>query len=1062
MNEMDAPAETFRLASGSCPPRTLPRFAAVCMAAACQLGMTCLAAVPPTLREADVVVVGGTLNGVRAAIAAKAAGASVFLVAPRAYLGEDRAGTFQLDRLPSDDPSDPVIREIFNPLYAKPTVLKAAVATNAVDAARTVLTADLGAVRPISGVAVTVPVHVRYDVSFRKDAADLYATERVVVEISDDGTVWRPFADLTRADSAGGHRAVGSLFARRATATCRYVRATQHLEADYPRQEPGVVQVFAPVEDALRDTVTPFLVKRGLDKSLLAAGIPFRTGFPAIDILRDADGNFAGVVVASRNGFQSVRAKVLVDATVRGRLAARAGGVRRPFAAGDLACTFTVVNRAGKMTVRELKLPFADGSALSFLAAEQIARDRTWTADQADAADRIAYATPDTFTSLPADVFVVGPCAIPGTLPVETGRAAAAAALARPALPTVPVDGLQDLPVLASYDVVVAGGGTSGAPAGIAAARQGAKTLVLEFLDRLGGQTSEGGISHYYFGNCVGFTDEVNAGRDATGEVKYAAKGEWFRRALREAGGDVWLGSFAAGVETKDGRVTAVVAVLPDGTCGRVLCKTAIDATGNADLAASAGCETEFITADELCLQGAGLAPQTKTAGAWNSDIGFVNDADAEDLWFFGLRSRLSLPDGMWDQAQIPGSRERRRLVGAFYITPSDIMLERTYHDTVYRAYSNFDTHGQTRSPQFFIEDPPHAPLYVNVPYRALLPKTLDGLLVAGLGMSAHRDAMPVIRMVADMQNQGYVAGVASAMAVASGVPVRAICVKTLQRRLAEKGVIPFETVGTADSFPPTDADFDRAVRTLPNGYEGLAVLMSDSARAIPRLKEAWRSADSPDAKLAYAHVLAMMGDCTGEKTLLAKLAAAAWDKGWNYRGMSQFMRSVSWTDSYAIALGRAHSAAARPLLDVKAAELAAGSAYSHFRALALAYEGIGDPAGVQALARLLLLPGVGGHALRADAEVPPVRNYSNKEGDRERTRVLKELCLARAVFNLGDTPDGLGRRTLEAYAADPRRAYAEHARLVLTRTMRQAGGSCPSRTRRARRFCSTVFPETR
>ena len=993
-----------------------------------------IAPVPPTLREADVVVVGGTVDGVRAAIAAKKAGASVFLVAPRAYLGEDRAATFQLDRLPSDDPSDPVVREIFNPLYAKPVPLAATLSTNAADAARIVLTADLGSVQPISGVSAMVPVQVRQDASFRKNAPDLYATARVVIEISDDGASWKPFADLTRADNAYGQRMSLSPFERRAAATCRYVRAVQHQEADYPRQEPGVLRVLAPVPEKLCDTATPFLIKRGLDKSMLAAGVPFRTGFPATDILRDAKGNFAGVVVASRNGFQSVRAKVLVDATVRGRLAERAGGARRAFPAGDLPCTFTTIDRKGKMHVHELMLPFADGSARSFLVAEQIARDRTWTPDQADAADRIACTMPDTFTSLPDCVFAVGPCAEKGTDAVAVGRAAGRAALLRGRIgEAVPLP-LPPLPVLASYDVVVAGGGTGGAPAGIAAARQGVKTLVLEFMDRLGGQTTEGCITGYYFGNRVGFTKEIDAGRKATGTVPYAAKGEWYRRSIREAGGDVWFGSFAAGVETKDGRVTAVIAVLPDGTCGRVVCKTAIDATGNADLAASAGCETEFITADELSVQGVGQAPQYKTGGGRNTDVGFLNDADAEDLWFFGLRARLSMPDDTWDQAQIPGSRERRRLIGAFYVTPHDVMLERTYPDTICRTYSNFDTHGQTRDPQFFIEDPPHAPMYVNLPYRALLPKKLDGLLVTGLGMSAHRDAMPILRMVPDVQNQGYAAGVASAMAVAAGVPVRSIRVKALQHHLAEKGIIPFETLEMVDNFPPKDADFDRAVQSLPYDYQGLAVLMSDPARAIPRLKEAWLTIENPDAKLVYAHVLGMMGDRTGEATLLAKFKASSWDKGWNYRGMSQFMRSVSWTDSYAIALGRAHSRAAREALDAKAAELTADMHYSHFRALALAYEGIGDPAGVQPLARLLRLPGVGGHALRPDAAIPPIRNYSNREGDRERTRVLKELCLARAIFNLGDTSDGLGRRTLEAYAADPRRAYAAHARLVLSK----------------------------
>ena len=44
----------------------------------------------------------------------------------------------------------------------------------------------------------------------------------------------------------------------------------------------------------------------------------------------------------------------------------------------------------------------------------------------------------------------------------------------------------------------------------------------------------------------------------------------------------------------------------------------------------------------------------------------------------------------------------------------------------------------------------------VSVPYRALLPAGLDGILVTGLGASAHRDAMPVIRMQPDIQNGGY------------------------------------------------------------------------------------------------------------------------------------------------------------------------------------------------------------------------------------------------------------------------------------------------------------------
>lgn len=60
--------------------------------------------------------------------------------------------------------------------------------------------------------------------------------------------------------------------------------------------------------------------------------------------------------------------------------------------------------------------------------------------------------------------------------------------------PGLPQDA-RALPVLGQYDVVVIGGGTAGAPAGIAAARHGAKTLVVEYLSGLGGVGTEGAIA---------------------------------------------------------------------------------------------------------------------------------------------------------------------------------------------------------------------------------------------------------------------------------------------------------------------------------------------------------------------------------------------------------------------------------------------------------------------------------------------------------------------------------------------------------------------------------------
>ena len=50
----------------------------------------------PLVKETDVLVVGGSSAAVTAALAAKAAGADVYLVAPRPYLGDDIAGTLRL------------------------------------------------------------------------------------------------------------------------------------------------------------------------------------------------------------------------------------------------------------------------------------------------------------------------------------------------------------------------------------------------------------------------------------------------------------------------------------------------------------------------------------------------------------------------------------------------------------------------------------------------------------------------------------------------------------------------------------------------------------------------------------------------------------------------------------------------------------------------------------------------------------------------------------------------------------------------------------------------------
>ena len=62
---------------------------------------------------------------------------------------------------------------------------------------------------------------------------------------------------------------------------------------------------------------TPLQIKRALDKALLDAKVPFLYGCYATDVLRDASGKPAGIVMANRAGRQVVKERVIIDATDR-------------------------------------------------------------------------------------------------------------------------------------------------------------------------------------------------------------------------------------------------------------------------------------------------------------------------------------------------------------------------------------------------------------------------------------------------------------------------------------------------------------------------------------------------------------------------------------------------------------------------------------------------------------------------------------------------------------------------------------------------------------------------
>jgi len=599
----------------------------------------------------------------------------------------------------------------------------------------------------------------------------------------------------------------------------------------------------------------------------------------------------------------------------------------------------------------------------------------------------------------------------------------------------VPAD-KRALPVLGEYDVVVVGGGTGGAPAGIAAARHGAKTVVLEYLNGLGGVGTMGYISKYYYGYIKGFTKELDDGVTSIGGYARPRRGgwnvewkkEWYRSELRKAGADIWFGTLGCGAYVEGRNVRGVVVATPEGR-GVILANTVIDSTGNADIAASAGARCVYTDGTNVAVQGAGLPALKLGVGYTNTDWTFIDDGDILDIWRTFVVAKKKYKDA-YDLGQLLDTRERRRIVGDFTMSPMDISVGRTYPDTIVISRSNFDTHGFTVHPMFTIKPPDREEMFVNVPYRCLLPKDLDGILVTGLGVSAHRDAMPVIRMQADIQNQGYAAGVAAAMAAKGGKKVRDIDLKALQEHLVEKGNLPENVLTDGDSFPLLGHKIAEAVERVVNDFDGLEIILAQPDDAMPLLLRAYERVETQDGRIAYAHVLGMLGDPAGAETLAAAVRSRAWDKGWNYTGMGQFGPCMSELDSLIIALGRTGDERALEAILEKVDQLDAASEFSHCRAVAMALESLAKSAAARPLAQLLRKPGVQGHAF-TDIRDARQRTPDDPVDTKTRNNSLRELILARALYRCGDY-EGLGKKILNDYARDLRAHYARHAGAVL------------------------------
>lgn len=189
--------------------------------------------------------------------------------------------------------------------------------------------------------------------------------------------------------------------------------------------------------------------------------------------------------------------------------------------------------------------------------------------------------------------------------------------------------------------------------------------------------------------------------------------------------------------------------------------------------------------------------------------IGMVHGTNADDLTRAEIEGRRQMMSVIkFVRGYIPGFenayilrspahvgiRETRRIVGEYVFSARDVIEARKFDDAVCRLAYPVDVHsgkgeGYTKDEEFVMgpQMPPPGDWY-EIPYRCLVPKGIDNLLVAGRCVSSTQAGHGAIRIMPSCVAMGEAAGTAAAISMDSGCSLREISTGFLKERLRKYG----------------------------------------------------------------------------------------------------------------------------------------------------------------------------------------------------------------------------------------------------------------------------------
>ncbi len=406
---------------------------------------------------------------------------------------------------------------------------------------------------------------------------------------------------------------------------------------------------------------------------------------------------------------------------------------------------------------------------------------------------------------------------------------------------------------LDTTEVLVVGGGPAGIGAALGAARAGARTLLIENHSFFGGigawqvgmplnQMRPEGKPRSQVHELL--VQKLQAMGDQA--VKLSVHGlltnvEYLKvavlDALDEVGAKYLVHVRAVDTIVEGNRVTGVVIATKRGLMA-LRAKVVVDCTGDADVAYYAGAET-MMDPKELMPITLGLAltnidtskvqsedilstisrgkvkhplitsgfmemlPIANSHSWWinhagTSDMGRVDATDPFERTMaecISRRQALQMVQALresdnpalnqieWVAAgpQV-GVRETRRVKGVYVITEQDALAGKNFEDAVAWRAGFVDQGGIKCIENFRMK-------IHDVPYRALIPEKLDGLLVGGRCISTTHVGAGAGKAMGNCMATGHAAGVAAALSVQKSVMPRELKVSEVQGRLRSDGV---------------------------------------------------------------------------------------------------------------------------------------------------------------------------------------------------------------------------------------------------------------------------------